>query len=103
MMIEFPNPAERHGALRALAGVEDTVYLEVAGQPRVMAIADEDLERSHEEKTSAVHFLRFEFAPEARAALAGGAALKIGVDHAQYRYELMAGDDLRAALAADLA
>jgi hypothetical protein len=103
MMIEFPDADERRKALQTLAGVEDAVYLEVEGQPRVMAIADEDLERSNAEKTSAVHFLRFEVGPEARAALERGAALKIGVDHPQYRCELTAGDDLRTALAADLA
>jgi hypothetical protein len=102
-MIEFPNADERRVALQALSGVEDAVYLEVQGHARVLAIADEDLERSNEEKTSAVHFLRFELGSEARAALAHGAALKVGVDHPAYRHELAAGDDLRTALTADLA
>jgi len=103
MMIEYPNPDERRKALQTLAGIEDAVYLAVEGQPRIMAIADEDLERSNEEKTSAVHFLRFEVPSEARDALARGASLALGIDHPQYRHELVAGDELRSALIADLA
>lgn len=102
MMIEFPDPDERRIALQTLAGIEDAVYLEVEGKPRIMAIADEDLERSNEQKTSAVHFLRFEVPPGAKAALERGAALTLGIDHPHYRHALAAGDDLRTALTADL-
>lgn len=102
MMIEFPDVAERRRALQELAGIEDAVYVEIAGRPRIAAIADEDLERSTEEKTSAVHFLRFELDDAARAALAQGADLAIGVDHPRYRHRLVAGDALRKALIADL-
>src|SRR5690606_24939924 len=102
MMIEYPDPDERRAALQRLAGIEDSVYLEVEGRPRIMAIADEDLERSNDVKTSAVHFLRFEVPPDAQAALARGAVLTLGIDHPQYRYTLLARDELRSALVADL-
>src|SRR6202166_2236352 len=67
MQIEYENEIERHAALRRLIGIEDHVFLQVDGQPSVYAIADEDLERENEEKTSAVHFLRFEFSETMRA------------------------------------
>jgi hypothetical protein len=68
--------------------VEDCCYLQVAGNERVYAIADEDLERANDTKTSAVHFLRFEFTPAMVAALRTGAALAAGVDHAQYQHRV---------------
>ncbi len=102
MMIEFEDVAERRRALAELAGVEDTVYVEIGGR-RIMAIADEDLERSSEEKTSAVHFLRFELDDAARAALRDGAELAVGVDHPRYSHRAVADDRLREALLADLA
>ena len=102
MMIEFPDVAERRQALAELTGIEDAVYVEVAGQPRIVAIADEDLERANDEKTSAVHFLRFELDDAARAALAQGAELAIGVDHPRYRHRIVASEALRNALLADL-
>lgn len=101
MMLEYPDPAERRAALQRLAGIEKTVYLEIAGVARVFAFADEDLPRSTDEKTSAVHFLRFELDSPSRAALKSGAELLLGVDHAGYRHEVAASAAAREALAAD--
>jgi hypothetical protein len=84
MMIEYPDEAERRAMLSKLIGVEDRVWMQVKGCPRVYAIADEDLERETAEKTASVHFLRFELEPAMIAALKGGAALSAGVDHANY-------------------
>jgi Protein of unknown function (DUF3501) len=103
MMIEYPDVVERKRALSQLKGVEDRVWMQVGEQARVYAIADEDLERENEEKTSAVHFLRFEFDAAAPAALAGGASLAVGVDHPQYQARVALSPAVRAALAADLA
>jgi len=103
MLIEYEDVDERRDALARLKGVEDRVYIEVEGQARVMAIADEDLPRENEQKTSAVHFLRFELTPPMIAALKAGAALTIGVDHPAYRAALApVPDETRNALAADL-
>ncbi|MFN8820650.1 MAG: DUF3501 family protein [Betaproteobacteria bacterium] len=84
MMIEYNDPAVRKRELAKLKGVEDRVYLQVDGHARVYAIADEDLERENDEKTSSVHFLRFEFSPAMIADFKGGAAIAAGVDHAHY-------------------
>ncbi len=84
MLIEFEDPEERRIALSHLKGIERAVYLQVVPLPKIFAIADEDLERENESKTSAVHFLRFEFEPTAVAALRQGASLAAGVEHAQY-------------------
>jgi hypothetical protein len=86
LLIEFVQPAERARALARLKGIEDRCWVEVAGHARVFAIADEDLERENEEKTSAVHFLRFELDPGMIASLRAGAALAAGVDHEDYRH-----------------
>jgi hypothetical protein len=86
LLIEFVQPAERARALARLKGIEDRCWVEVAGHPRVFAIADEDLERENEEKTSAVHFLRFELNPGMIASLRLGAALAAGIDHEHYRH-----------------
>jgi len=102
MMLEYPEVAERRVALEQLRGVENSVYLEVGTLGRVFAYADEDLTRSDATKTSAVHFLRFELDAMMRAALKGGAPLKLGVDHEHYRHELDASKELRASLAGDL-
>jgi hypothetical protein len=99
MMLEYPDVAERRAALERLRGVENSVYLEVGTLGRVFAYADEDLERT---ETSAVHFLRFELDAMMCAALKGGAPLKLGVDHEQYRHQLDAAKELRSSLAADL-
>ena len=102
-MVEIPDPAERRAALGQLVGVEDKVWVQVAGEPRVYAIADEDLERSTEEKTSSVHFMRFELTPSMRERLVSGAALAIGCDLPAYRHELDAVPDaVRESLIADL-
>jgi len=85
LLLEF-EPAERPQALARLKGVEDRCWVQVQGHERVFAIADEDLERENEEKTSAVHFLRFELAAPMIASLHSGAALGIGTDHAHYRH-----------------
>ena len=88
MLIEYESVTERQRALAKLKGVEDRMFVEVEGQPRVYAIADEDLERENEEKTSAVHFVRFELTPVMKQALKSGAQLKIGCDHAEYLAQL---------------
>jgi hypothetical protein len=86
LLVEFPDPEERRVALAGLKGVEDRCWVQVAGHARVFAIADEDLERENEEKTSSVHFLRFELTAPMVAAAKGGAAISIGVDHDAYRH-----------------
>jgi hypothetical protein len=102
MMLEYPDVAERRDALARLGGIEHRVYVEVDGQGRVFAIADEDLPRTEDDKTAAVHFLRFELEPPMRAALKGGTTLKLGVDHPEYRHEVVAPATVGSALAADL-
>jgi hypothetical protein len=103
LLIEYADPVERRGALARLRGMEDRCWVQVQGHDRVFAIADEDLERENDEKTSAVHFLRFELEPTMRSAALGGAPISLGVDHPEYCH---ARDPLpsaeRAALAADL-
>jgi hypothetical protein len=104
MMIEYPDENERRVKLAQLIGIEDRVWVQVQDCDRVFAIADEDLERENEQKTSSVHFLRFELAAEMIAALRGGAALAIGVDHPNYTATVArVGDAMRASLLADLA
>jgi hypothetical protein len=104
MMIEYPDVDERKSALSQLKGVEDRTWVQVEGCPRVYAIADEDLERENEEKTSSVHFLRFELTDEMAKALKYGVGLAIGVDHPAYRAALdPVPVNIRNALAADLA
>ena len=88
MLIEYESVTERQRALAKLKGVEDRMFVEVEGQPRVYAIADEDLERENEEKTSAVHFVRFELTRVMKQALKSGAQLKIGCDHPEYLAQL---------------
>jgi hypothetical protein len=88
MMIEYPTPIERQRALAKLRGIENRMFVEVEGQARVYAIADEDLERSNDEKTSAVHFLRFELTALMKTALKSGAQMKIGCDHPEYLAQL---------------
>jgi hypothetical protein len=102
-MVEFPEAEERRAMLTQLVGIEDRVYVHVADFDRVFAIADEDLERADEEKTSAVHFLRFELPAEQVAALKDGAALIAGIDHDNYQVEVSpVPDNIRKALIADL-
>jgi hypothetical protein len=103
LLIEFPDPEIRRVQLEKLRGIEDRCWVQVAGCERLFAIADEDLERENETKTSAVHFLRFELTPSMTAGLKAGAALAAGIDHANYRHELALADNVRSALLADLA
>ena len=103
MFIEYPEVEERRRMLAILRGVERRVWVQVDDLERVYPIADEDLERETEEKTSAVHFLRFELAVAMCEQLRKGAAIKIGVDHPQYRAEVELAPEVRAALASDLA
>jgi hypothetical protein len=102
MLIEYPDADERRRALERLKGIEDRVWVQVAGHERVAAIADEDLDRENEEKTSSVHFLRFELTAPMRDALEKGAAITVGVDHPGYSATTQLGPEVRAALAADL-
>ena len=103
MLIEYPDVAERKRMLERLKGIEREVWVQVQGCTGVHAIADEDLERETEEKTSSVHFLRFELTPEMCRALREGAGVSVGVDHAEYRARVELAADVRAALAADVA
>ena len=103
MMIEYPDPDERAKRLADLIGIEDKVWLQVAGHGRVWAIADEDLDRENDEKTSAVHFLRFELDEAMAQALKKGAGLTIGVDHPRYSATLEAPSAVRDSLVQDLA
>ena len=104
LMIEYPDVAERSRMLARLIGIEDRVWVQVAGHARVYAIADEDLERDNAEKTSAVHFLRFELNRVMARALQQGAELAAGVDHPEYAAtEASVAPAMRASLAADLA
>lgn len=84
MLIEYKNEVERRAALARLIGIEDRLFIQVEGQDRVYAIADEDLDRENDEKTSAVHFVRFELTAPMKAALQGGAQMMIGCDHPNY-------------------
>lgn len=104
MLIEYTDVDERKRALARLKGIEARVWVRVDGFQRVLAIADEDLERETEEKTSSVHFLRFELTEEMARALKQGAGLAIGVDHPEYRAEVGAVPPaIRSSLAGDLA
>jgi hypothetical protein len=103
LQVEYEDVEERKRALARLKGIEDRVWVQVEGQARVYAIADEDLERENDLKTAAVHFLRFELAPTMIAGLKAGAALAIGVDHAAYAATLRpVPDATRGAVLADL-
>jgi hypothetical protein len=103
LLIEFTDPEVRRVQLEKLRGVEDRCWVQVAGCEKLFAIADEDLERENETKTSAVHFLRFELTEPMAVALKGGAALGAGIDHPNYRHEVPAvPDHVRVALLADL-
>jgi hypothetical protein len=102
-MVEFPEVEERKAMLSQLVGIEDRVYVQVADFDRVYPIADEDLERDTEDKTSAVHFLRFELPAEQAKALKNGASLIAGIDHENYRVEVSpVPDNIRESLVADL-
>ena len=103
MLLEYPDPQERRERLAELKGVERRVWVQVEGCERVWAIADEDLERENDEKTSSVHFLRFELLPEMVAALRREASLTIGVDHPRYHVMARIDPQTQSSLAEDLA
>ena len=88
LLLEFPDPQLRRTALEKLIGVEDRCWIRVSEMERVFAVADEDMARENDEKTSAVHFLRFELSPSMAEAMKGDASLSIGVDHEEYRHVL---------------
>lgn len=102
-MIEIPDPEVRRRRLAMLSGIEDALYARVGRGEPIRCIADEDLERSEPEKTSAVHFVRFEFSEADRKALRGGERLSFGIDHPNYRAEAELPEDSRRALISDLA
>jgi len=103
MLIEYPDETERRQALGRLIGIEDKVWVQVAGQTRVYAIADEDLERETEEKTSAVHFLRFELDTKMKDALKRGQPLAMGSDHPEYNVSIeKVPEAVRQSLISDL-
>lgn len=102
MMLEYPDVNERRRELAKLIGIEDRMFVDVEGQPRVYAIADEDLDRENDEKTSSVHFLRFEFPAAARAALLAGASATLGCDHGNYPIHLVIPAETLADLVKDL-
>ena len=103
MMIEYPEPDERRRMLAALKGIERRVWVRVGDLEPVYAIADEDLERENEEKTSSVHFLRFELDAAVRERVRDGVPVRVGVDHPQYRAAVELEPEVCAALASDLA
>ena len=104
MLIEYQDVDERKRALARLRGVEDGTWVRVEGHAKVSAIADEDLERENDEKTSSVHFLRFELEPAMVASLKAGASLAVGVDHPALTVSVEAvGEATRDALVRDLA
>jgi len=102
LMLAYPDVHERERALVRLVGIEDHVFVEVQGQSRVYATADEDLDRENRHKTSAVHFVRFELAPAMRAAVKAGAAVALGCDHPCYAAQTQIATDTLASLATDL-
>ena len=102
LLIEYADPNERKRELGRLIGVEDRVFVEVEGHVRSYAIADEDLDRENDEKTSAVHFLRFEFARPAREALRAGASARLGCDHTHYPAHVAIAPETLASLAGDV-
>ncbi|MBH1976376.1 MAG: DUF3501 family protein [Rhodocyclales bacterium] len=104
MQIEYADEAQRKVMLTKLKGVEDQIWIRIEGFPAVLAIADEDMDRENEEKTAAVHFLRFEFSPQMIAAAKAGAAIFMGVNHPQYQAETGAlAPAVHASLVADFA
>ncbi|HEY1391996.1 MAG TPA: DUF3501 family protein [Methylibium sp.] len=102
LLLEYPDVNERKRELARLIGVEDRLYVEVEGHGRVYAIADEDLDRENEEKTSSVHFLRFEFTPSMIEAVRAGAGVTLGCDHRNYPAHVAIEPETLASLAGDL-
>jgi hypothetical protein len=103
-MVEYSDPAERQQALARLVGIEGRVWIQVVDFDRVYAVADEDLERADDAKTSSVHFLRFELTPEMVTAVKQGGAVSVGVGHEHYRHAVEPlSAEIRDSLANDLA
>ena len=102
-MVEYGDENERRDALTRLIGIEKKVWVQVDGCGKVYPIANEDLERETEDKTSAVHFLRFELTPQMIAAAKDGAAIRAGIDHERYRESVTVPPAIRDSLVADLA
>ncbi len=100
-MLEYEDPDERRRMLGRLRGIEDRVWIEIEGE-RIHAVADEDLDRTTDDKTSAVHFLRFELSDRMRAALGEGATMRFGIEHDAYHHHCTPSEASRAALIADL-
>jgi hypothetical protein len=101
-MIEFEDPNERKEALSRMLGIEDRTWVQVEGHDKVYAVADEDLERDTEDKTSSVHFMRFELTDAMVAAAKGGAAIHMGIDHEGYRHQVTVPEGVRESLTGDL-
>lgn len=101
-LIEFPDPEERKQRLAVLKGIEDRCWVQVEGLERSFAIADEDLERENEEKTSSVHFLRFELSAEMVSKVKSGSPVEVGIDHPEYNFEVQLSPAQRDSLARDL-
>ena len=101
-MVEYEEVDERREALARFIGIEDKVWVQVAGFDKVWAIADEDLEREDDAKTSSVHFLRFELSPAMVSAVGGGADVDIGIDHPEYQQKVTVRPAVRDSLAGDL-
>lgn len=102
-MLEFPDINERKGMLTRLLGIEEKVWMRVGDLDRIWPVADEDLERTDEEKTSAVHFLRFELSPEQIDALKGDADLSAGIDHENFKVEIRpVAENIRQSLVGDI-
>jgi hypothetical protein len=102
LLIEYPDPNERRRELARLVGIAQRLFVEVEGYPRAYAVADEDLARETDEKTSAVHFVRFEFSEAAKRAVLAGAGVKLGCDHTHYPAHAMIPAQTLACLAGDL-
>ena len=102
-MLEYEDVAERRAALARLSGVAERVYVRIGDHPRVYAVADEDMGRENDDKTSSVHFLRFDLTPGLVATARGGAAIVCGMDHPAYQGETVLTEAQRVALLADLA
>jgi len=103
MLIQYPDVEERQRQLSRLIGIEDLIWMQVEGFDKVYAIADEDLERDNEQKTSAVHFLRFELDQNMVSAAKSGASISAGVEHENYQQHISpVADNLRQSLASDL-
>ncbi len=102
MMLEYTDVEARKRALAMLIGIEDTIWVQVGDNDKVYAIADEDLERDTDEKTSSVHFMRFQLSPEMVGEACHGGTIKMGVTHQNYAFELQLDEISRQALVADL-